>query len=205
MARKGLALVLSAPSGAGKSTLVQRLMAEFPTLSYSISCTTRQPRSDERPDVDYHFLSQEEFIAKRDQRYFAEWAYVHGHYYGTPLGEVNQKLAQGLDVVFDIDMQGAAKLKESLDSAYFVFILPPSIAELQNRLEKRGTDSVETITKRMQNAKQEIAKALWYDALIVNDDLDVAYEHLKACYLAATLAPKRNQSLLSNLLIEFDK
>ena len=205
MSRKGLALVLSAPSGAGKSTLVQRLMAEFPNLSYSISCTTREPRVGERPDIDYHFLTQEEFIAKRDQRYFAEWAYVHGYYYGTPLEEVNQKLAQGLDVVFDIDVQGAAKLKETLDSAYFVFILPPSIAELQRRVERRGTESPETIAKRMQNAKQEIAKALWYDALIVNDDLDTAYDYLKACYLAGTLAPKRNQNLLSKLLTEFDR
>lgn len=198
--RKGIALVLSAPSGAGKSTLTQRLRSEFPNFGYSISCTTRQPRAGEIDGRDYHFISHEEFERRRTANYFAEWAEVHGNYYGTPLAPLREMLDKGQDVIFDIDVQGAAQMKLTLAEALFVFILPPSMLELENRLRSRGTDSEETIARRMANATGEMREAHWYDALVVNDDLDRAYDALRATYLAATLAPARNNGLVDAIL-----
>ena len=198
--RKGIALVLSAPSGAGKSTLTHKLLTEFPNFGYSVSCTTRQPRAGEVDGRDYHFISHSEFERLRAENWFAEWAEVHGNYYGTPLGPVRGMLEAGKDVIFDIDVQGAAQLKLSLAEALFVFILPPSMNELEKRLRTRGTDSEETIARRLANAAGEMAEARWYDALVVNDDLDKAYDALRATYLAATLAPSRNSGLVDAIL-----
>ncbi|MBQ7584844.1 MAG: hypothetical protein IJU40_01170 [Desulfovibrionaceae bacterium] len=125
---------------------------------------------------------------------------MHDHFYGTPLPEVKTTLEQGLDLIFDIDVQGAASLKQNLPEALFIFILPPSFEVLKERLIKRGTDSKETIQKRLHNAKKEIEEALWYDALIVNDDLEQAYAELRACYLTRLLAPRFKKELLANLL-----
>ena len=198
--RRGIALVLSAPSGAGKSTLTHRLLAEFPNFGYSISCTTRQPRAGEVDGRDYHFISHEEFERRRAQNWFAEWAEVHGNFYGTPLAPLREMLDSGRDVIFDIDVQGAAQLKLNIAEALFVFILPPSMSELENRLRSRGTDDEETIARRMANAAGEMREAHWYDALVVNDDLDRAYDALRAAYLAATLAPARNGGLVDRIL-----
>ena len=162
MPREGIALVLSAPSGAGKTTLVKRLLAEFPHIGYSVSCTTRQPRQGEVDGKDYIFLSHEEFEQRRVQGYFAEWAEVHGNFYGTPLAPVKEKLHQGQAVLFDIDVQGAAQLKLSLSEATFAFILPPSLHELENRLRGRGLDDEPTIARRLVNARSEILQARWY-------------------------------------------
>ena len=198
--RKGIALVLSAPSGAGKSTLTHKLLTEFPSFGYSVSCTTRQPRPGEVDGRDYHFISHSEFERWRAENWFAEWAEVHGNYYGTPLAPLRKMLDAGKDVIFDIDVQGAAQLKLSLAEALFVFILPPSMSELEKRLRTRGTDSEETIARRLANAAGEMAEARWYDALVVNDDLDKAYDALRAAYLAATLAPARNSGLVDAIL-----
>lgn len=199
MPRKGIALVLSAPSGAGKTTLTQKLLVEFPNLSYSISCTTRAPRGNETDGNEYYFLSVDDFLTKRANHYFAEWASVHGNYYGTPLAPVEAKLAEGADLLFDVDVQGAAQLKKSLPQACFLFILPPSLSELKRRLIARGTDSEETITRRMHNAVCEIQEAKWYDAVIVNDDIERAYSDLRACYIAATLHPSRQGDLIQKI------
>ncbi|MBR4742150.1 MAG: guanylate kinase [Desulfovibrio sp.] len=196
MTRQGIALVLSAPSGAGKSTLQRRLRSEFPNFAYSISCTTRPPRGQEQEGVDYYFLTKQDFLAKRDANFFAEWAEVHGNFYGTPLQPVLSILSQGQDLLFDIDVQGAAKLRKSLEAAFFIFILPPSMAELEKRLRLRGTDSEDTIQMRLRNAKVEVEAAYDYDALIINDDLNQAYAELKACYMAATLVPARRKNFL---------
>lgn len=198
--RHGIALVLSAPSGAGKTTLVQKLRAEFPQIGYSISCTTRRPRAGEVDGKDYVFLSREEFERRRAQDYFAEWAEVHGNLYGTPLAPVRQAIAQGRDLLFDIDVQGAAQLKLSLQEAVFVFILPPSLAELERRLRSRGLDDESTIARRMANARSEMDQSRWYDALVVNDDLEAAYDALRSAYVAAGLAPARNPGLLPAIL-----
>lgn len=197
--RQGIALVLSAPSGAGKTTLIRRLRAEFPGIGYSVSCTTRAPRENEVDGKDYIFLTCEAFEQRRAAGEFAEWAEVHGNLYGTPLVPVQKMLAQGRDALFDIDVQGAAQLKLNLDAATFVFILPPDMAELERRLRLRGQDDDVTIERRLANARQELREAGWYDALVVNDDLDVAYDRLRAVYLAATLAPARNAHLLDGL------
>ena len=179
--RLGTALVISAPSGAGKTTLIRKLTAEFPGFTYSISFTTRSPRAGEVNGRDYHFTTREEFIARRDRHEFAEWAEVHG-------------------ILFDIDVQGAAQLHLSLPSAHFVFILPPSMEELERRLRGRGTDTDEVIRVRLADARQEIREARWFDSLILNDDLDRAYQDLRAAYLQATLAPKLHTALLDSLL-----
>ena len=200
MPREGIALVLSAPSGAGKTTLVKRLLAEFPHIGYSVSCTTRQPRQGEVDGKDYIFLSHEEFELRRSQKYFAEWAEVHGNFYGTPLGPVKDRLHQGQDVLFDIDVQGAAQLKLTLEEATFAFILPPSLQELENRLRGCGLDDEPTIARRMVNAQSEILQARWYDSVIVNDNLDQAYDCLRAVYVTASLAPGRNPQLLDEIL-----
>ena len=200
MPRQGIALVVSAPSGAGKSTLIHKLLEEFPRFSYSISCTTRAPREGEVDGRDYHFLSMDEFVKRRRENYFAEWAEVHGNCYGTPLEPARASIAAGQDLIFDIDVQGAAQLKRTLADALFLFILPPSLAELERRLRNRGTDSEETIQKRLHNATHEMEEAHWYDALIVNDDLEQAYDAFRACYIAATLSPKKNAHLLAAIL-----
>ena len=189
MPRKGIALVISAPSGAGKTTLVQRLMQEFPQFGYSVSCTTRQPRQGEVDGKDYIFLSREEFELRRAQGHFAEWAEVHGNLYGTPLAPVKNSLQNGQDVLFDIDVQGAAQMKLSLAEAVFVFILPSSMEELERRLRSRGLDDEATIERRLSNARQEIRESRWYDAMVVNDELDAAYDAVRAVFVAAGLAP----------------
>lgn len=203
MDRQGIALVLSAPSGTGKTTLVKMLRTEFPRLSYSISCTTRSPREGEQDGKDYHFLSREKFLQLKDEHYFAEWAEVHGNFYGTPLAPVRAMLQQGQDVLFDIDVQGARQLKQNLPEAFFAFILPPSFEELRRRLHTRGLDSEETIRQRLANAHDEMKEAVWYDALIVNDQLESAYARLCAAYKTATLAPHCQKQMLCALLEDF--
>ena len=184
--RRGVALVISAPSGAGKSTLTKRLTAAFPALSFSVSCTTRPPREGEKDGRDYHFLDRDTFIARRDAGGFAEWAQVHGNFYGTPRDEVVDNLNQGRDTIFEIDVQGAAQLRQSLPGACLVFILPPSRAELRRRLEGRGTDAPEVIERRLANALGEMDQAHLFDYWIVNDDLDQAFDLLRSVYLAQT-------------------
>ena len=198
--RLGTALVISAPSGAGKTTLIRKLTAEFPGFTYSISFTTRSPRAGEVNGRDYHFTTREDFIARRDRHEFAEWAEVHGNLYGTPIAPVLDAPRAGRDILFDIDVQGAAQLHLSLPSAHFVFILPPSMEELERRLRGRGTDTDEVIRVRLADARQEIREARWFDSLILNDGLDRAYQDLRAAYLQATLAPKLHTALLDSLL-----
>lgn len=198
--RTGLALIVSAPSGAGKSTLIGRLRAEFPGVGYSISCTTRPPRGAEQDGADYHFIGVELFRQRIEEGYFAEWAEVHGNYYGTPKQQVLDDLAAGRDVLFDIDVQGARQLRENLNLGVTVFILPPSRAELLKRLTGRGTDTQEVIARRLANASREISQAGWFQHLIVNDSLDVAYDELRAVYLAARLNPALRPDLVEGLL-----
>lgn len=200
--RQGIALVLSAPSGAGKSTLCKMLRGEFPAFGYSVSCTTRQMRAGEIEGADYFFVSKADFEKMRAAGQFAEWARVHGHLYGTPLAPLKTMLNEGIDCLFDIDVQGAAQLKASIPDAKFVFILPPSLAELQRRLGQRGQDDAASIRLRMKNAMSEMREAFWYDAIITNADLEKAYESLRAVYLAATLAPAHNLRILDRLLEE---
>lgn len=201
---EGLPLVVSAPSGAGKSTLCGMLLKDFPKLKYSVSCTTRPMRQGEVEGRDYFFMSELEFERMRDAGGFAEWAFVHGNLYGTPLEFVRQRLAAGNDLLFDVDIKGASQIRAALPGARFVFIAPPDMAELERRLRLRGKDSEESISRRLGAARAEIREALWYDAVIINDDLDKAYSELKAFYIASTLAPARNMAALNILLAEGD-
>jgi guanylate kinase len=198
--RLGLALIVTAPSGAGKSTLIKRLLTEFPNLRYSVSCTTRAPRPGERDGEDYVFLGVEDFKSLLAEGHFVEWAEVHGNYYGTPRQAVLDMLAKGRDVIFDIDVQGAKALRTNLDIGRTVFILPPSRVELEKRLLGRGTDSLETIARRLANARREIEEAAWFHHLIVNEDLDAASDELRAVYLAERATPALHPGLLESIL-----
>jgi len=185
----GMMLVISAPSGTGKSTLIRRLTSEFEGFAFSVSCTTRAPRPGEVDGREYHFLTQEEFLSRRERGFFAEWAEVHGNFYGTPRQAAADLMAAGRDVIFDIDVQGARQLRESMNQGCYVFVFPPSRAALEKRLTGRGTDSSETIARRLANARQEIGDSAWFDHWIVNDDLSLAYDQLRAVYLAEKTRP----------------
>ncbi len=201
--RSGLCLVVCAPSGGGKTTLLRMLREEFARLRFSVSCTTRAPRSGEEHGRDYYFISEQEFISRREAGEFAEWAEVHGKLYGTPLSWVREELKAGNDLLFDIDVQGAAQLKAHLGKeAAFVFIVPPGLKELEQRLRDRGTDDEATITRRLNNAAREIAEAPWFDYIVENQNLDEAYKTLKAIYLAAGAATGRHKKFIAALLKE---
>lgn len=202
--RKGQCLVLSAPSGAGKSTLVARLRAEFPGFAYSISCTTRAPRQGEEDGVHYHFLTRDAFLAKRDAGFFAEWAEVHGNFYGTPKGPVEEMLGKGQDILFDIDVQGAMQLKRVFPQALYVFILPPTREVLEQRLRGRGTDAEDVIAKRLKNALAELKEAANFDYLIINDDLEEAADELRAVYVAGRARALSRPGLLPGLLAQWE-
>ena len=188
MKTKPLFIILSAPSGAGKSTLVDLILQEYPDIGYSVSCTTREPRIGEEDGIDYHFLSRERFETLLAENAFLEHAEVHGNYYGTLKAPIEEILEEGNSVILDIDVAGAAKVRSYVASlppdapmraGYMdVFIMPPSMEELRERLEKRGTDSQETIEKRLKNADGEMARAGEYMYRIVNDELDTAYRRL---------------------------
>lgn len=176
--KKGRIFVISAPSGAGKSTLCSKITARFTDLAYSVSHTTREPRAGEKDGIDYFFISVEEFKDRIKNNLWAEWAEVHGNFYGTSLKFIQDKTAQGSHLLLDIDVQGAKQFKRSFPEAVTIFIMPPSIKALEQRLKKRATDSDEVIAKRIANAKGEIAQSSFYDHIVVNDDLDRASKEL---------------------------
>jgi guanylate kinase len=176
----GHLFILSAPSGAGKTTLRQAALARFPDLSYSVSCTTRLPRAGEQNGRDYVFLAADEFEAGIREERWAEWARVHGHYYGTSARFLEQERAAGRDVLLDIDVQGAQQICRRFPDSVTIFILPPSLEVLEQRLRARGTDRPEAIELRLRNARQEMEQSGTYRHLIVNDDLNTAIDELVA-------------------------
>ena len=178
MVNKGKLYVVSAPSGAGKTTLIKEVLSCFKTLSYSVSHTTRAPRKKEQQDIDYYFITQEEFQEKIDQNYWLEWAEVHGNYYGTSKDFIKTSLDQGKSLILDIDVQGTCEIIKSGLEMVTIFIMPPSIEILSQRLENRGSDSKKVIDKRIENAKIEIAKNNMYQYIVLNDDFDKAREEL---------------------------
>jgi guanylate kinase len=188
MKRKPLFIVLSAPSGCGKSTLIDMLLQEYSDIVYSISCTTREPRGEEEDGLDYHFLTKERFEELLKENAFIEHALVHGNYYGTLKSPISEVLAEGNSMILDIDVQGAAKVRDYVRSlpntdamkiGYVdIFINPPSLEELRDRLVGRGTDSPQTIEKRLMNAEGEMARAGEYMYRVTNDDLSMCYKRL---------------------------
>ena len=184
MKHEGLTIILSAPSGAGKTTLCRELLKRFPSLKESISYTTRHPRSGEVPGEDYRFVSREEFQGMVAEDAFAEWAEVHGNLYGTALNTLEDARKNGIDLILDIDCQGAMKLKERFEGGVYVFILPPSMDELRRRLENRSSDAQDVIERRIVRAAAEIREARWYDYIIINDRFEQAFDELSAIVLA---------------------
>ena len=182
--REGILFVISAPSGAGKTSLCKEIIDFFPELRQSVSFTTRSPRVGEQDGVDYFFVSSEEFRRMVAAGEFVEWAEVHGNCYGTARKTLEGWRSQGLDVVLDIDCQGAAQLKKSCTGAVFIFILPPGVEELRRRLAGRNLDAAEVIERRIRNAEGEIREAHWYDYLIINDRLEMAAEQFKGVITA---------------------
>jgi guanylate kinase len=172
--RRGIIFILSAPSGAGKTTLTNGLRALYPKIKLSVSCTTRARRDGEVNRRDYHFISGERFAAMRSGGEFAEWAKVHDHFYGTPREPLDRCLKEGQDVLLDIDVQGAKKIKSIYADAVSVFLLPPSRDELERRLKFRGTEDAAVIRRRLANAQDEIRRVIQYDYYIVNRNVEEA-------------------------------
>lgn len=196
VSRRGVCLVISAPSGAGKSTIANALRASEPQLLHSVSVTTRQPRPGETDGVHYHFRTMERFTQMAEAGELLEWATVFGRGYGTPRAPVEQALAEGRDMVFDIDWQGHRQIRKALpDDVIGLFVLPPSIKELERRLHGRGSDEKEEIERRMQAARDEISHWNEFDHVIVNADLDTAIAQARAILMAARLERHRQFGL----------
>jgi len=192
--------VISAPSGAGKTSLCREIMQIFPRLSHSISYTTRAIRTGEQDGVDYHFVSRSTFDEMVASGAFAEWAEVHGNYYGTAAATLRRALDAGTDILLDIDYQGAAQLKQAFREGVFIYVLPPSLTELERRLRGRNTDAAATIDLRIANARHEIGEAAWYDYLVINDDFPQALDELKAIMVAEGCRTQRRKTAVQDIL-----
>jgi guanylate kinase len=204
--RRGLMLVLSSPSGAGKSTIARNLLESDAGFELSVSVTTRPRRASEIEGVHYHFRNRRDFELLRDSDQLLEWAEVHGNFYATPRAPAERAMADGRDMLFDIDWQGAQQLREKIrGDIVSVFILPPSMGELKARLQRRAEDSAATIETRLANARNEIEHWREYDYVVVNRDLDQAFGQVRAIVAAERLRRDRNPGLfefVSGLLDE---
>ena len=200
----GNLFIISAPSGAGKSTLINALLKQHADMQLSVSHTTRSPRPGETNGVQYHFTDVPTFKQLIEQEQFIEWAEVFGNYYGTSKAALANKLTQGIDVFLDIDWQGARQIKQQLPFVTSIFILPPSVKALEQRLNQRGQDSAEVIAGRMAKARDEISHAGEYDYWVVNDDLELALQQFSGIIQSQRLKQNkqaiRQQKLISGLL-----
>jgi len=194
----GLIFIISAPSGTGKTTLVKGVMKELPGLKFSVSYSTRLPRANERDGEDYHFISPYAFQKMVEKEEFLEWAEVLGNHYGTARINVNLLESEGVDLILDIDTQGAKEVIKRVDHAVLIYILPPSLKSLRERLERRGLDSPEMIKLRLANAKRDIEEARWYHYVIVNERIEDAVEKLKAIIIAERCRKDKDSILEPN-------
>jgi guanylate kinase len=196
-------IVVSAPSGSGKSTVLWRTLRELSGLRFSVSHTTRPPRPGERDGVEYHFVSRERFQELKAERRLLEWAEVHGHLYGTALEEQERAQRDGVDLLMDLDVQGAAQVRLKIRDAVTVFILPPSYGHLERRLRGRGQDDQPTIERRLEAAREEMLLFATYDHTLVNDDLDACVEDLKAVIRAARRRTSRMEGPARRIIETF--
>lgn len=189
--RRGLLFVVSAPSGAGKTTLCKQIVSIVPDLWHSISYTTRKPRPGEEHGRDYYFVEERVFQEMIERNEFLEYARVYGHWYGTPRKALADKLEQGLDVLLEIDVQGAMQVKKKFEDAVYIFILPPSLEVLRTRLQTRAGDSPEEIQRRLQKAREEVWSYREYYYIVRNDDLKQSLKELESIFLAERIKTKR--------------
>ena len=199
MDQKGILMVLSGFSGAGKGTLVKGLLKKYDNYALSISMTTRAPREGERHGVEYFFTDKEHFEETIKQNGLIEYAAYCGNYYGTPRAYVEEQMAAGKNVILEIELQGALKIKEKFPESLLIFVTPPSAEELKRRLEKRGTESPEVIAQRLSRAVEESEGIEAYDYIVVNDDLDTCIEEIHSLVDAARRAPVRRKELIGEI------
>lgn len=196
MKHPGMLIVISGPSGAGKGTLCGLLLKRDKNLVLSVSVTTRLPRDGEKEGENYFFTSVEEFQKKIKSNEFLEWAKVYNNYYGTPRAFVEKYLKDGRDVILEIDIQGAAQIKKNYPDAVFIFILPPDLEELKNRIIKRGSETVDSFNLRMNYAKEELRAIFMYDYVVINDNLESALSKIQSIISAERCKVSRNKGLI---------
>ena len=204
MTRKGILIVVSGFSGAGKGTLMKELVRTYENYALSVSMTTRSPRPGEEEGKEYFFVSEEEFKEKLEQDGLIEYANYCGNYYGTPREYVERQLEKGKDVILEIEIQGALKIKEKLPTALLIFVMPPDAAELKKRLEGRGTESPEVIAQRICRAREEAVGIEEYDFLIINDRLEECVKEMHVLIQAAHSTPARNTELIQTMRKELE-
>lgn len=201
--QNGILFVVSSPSGGGKGTLIQRVLKRLPDLSYSVSYTTRKPRDGEVNGSQYFFVTREQFSQMIERNDFLEWANVHGHLYGTSRDQVSHDVSHGRDIVLEVDVQGAASIRKLVSDAVSVFILPPSLTVLRERLVARGTDSPAELEVRLRNAPQELKAYKTFDYVIINDDVDRAAEQLIAIIEGERTRLSRQQERIRRVVESF--
>ncbi|MBW2599285.1 MAG: guanylate kinase [Deltaproteobacteria bacterium] len=195
---QGLLIVISAPSGAGKTTICKGLLNEFPDLRFSVSCTTRPPRKGEKDGEDYHFISVKDFKNSIEKNEFVEWEEIYGHFYGTSKKDIEGLIQRGHDVILDIDTKGAGNVKAKYPDGVFVFIMPPSVEVLRERLKKRGSETDDIIKMRFDRAMEEIRENKWYDYVIFNDIIRGSVNIMRSVYIAEKNRRSRLQARINN-------
>jgi len=211
--KRGSLIILSGPSGAGKGTIHNELLKHDSNLKLSVSMTTRKPRDDEVEGVDYFFVTEEEFKKEIENNSFLEYAEVHGNYYGTLKREVERDIDNGYDALLEIDIQGAINIKAQKEDGIFIFIMPPSMKELKNRLVKRGTETKDALIERFKNAYKEVNEMSKYNYVVINDELDLAVKKVEAILIAERCRVDRieefdvnnQEELIHELLVDFNK
>ncbi len=211
--KRGSLIILSGPSGAGKGTIHNELLKHDSNLKLSVSMTTRKPRDGEVEGVDYFFVTEEEFKKEIENDSFLEYAEVHGNFYGTLKREVDRNLDNGFDVILEIDIQGALNIKAQKEDGIFIFIMPPSMRELKNRLVKRGTETKDKLIERFKNAYKEVNEMSKYNYVVINDEIDLAVKKVEAILIAERCRVDRieefdvnnQEELIHELLVDFNK